>query len=78
MSNTSGENEIKVISSVVEENGQWAVYLEVTYYKPGGLEIALVHRKYIQTFRSRKQAEVSAYWYKRAAERDPNQFGGGF
>jgi hypothetical protein len=78
MSNTPGESEIKVTASVVEEQGQWAVYLEVTYYKPGGVEVALIHRKYIQTFRTRKQAEIAAEWYKRTANRDPGFSSEGF
>ncbi|MEI7555080.1 hypothetical protein [Candidatus Chlorohelix sp.] len=67
----SNKDESKVSSSVIEESGQWAVYLEVTYFKPGGVEIALIHRKYIRSFSTRKSAEVAAYWYKRTAERDP-------
>jgi hypothetical protein len=76
MSNTPGE--VDVTASVVEESGQWSVYLEITYYKPDGIEVAIVHRKYIKTYNTQKQAEVAAHWYKRGAERDGGFSGEGF
>ena len=52
-----------VRTEVVEENGQWAVYLEV-----GDTESSVKHK--INTYHKERLAEIAAKLIKRAAERE--------
>lgn len=58
-----------VRTEVVEERGQWVVYVEV-----GDSEGCVRHR--IEAYRRKALAEIAAHWIKRAAEKE-NPFRGG-
>ncbi|MBL8093072.1 MAG: hypothetical protein JNL73_02805 [Anaerolineales bacterium] len=48
---------------VVRERGEWVVVLDVFYW-----DEVIRHR--IQTYPTRRQAEVAAHWIERSARRD--------
>lgn len=56
-----------VRTEVVEEKGQWVVYVEV-----GDSENCVRHR--IRAFHKKNLAEIAAHWIKRTAEKQ-NVFG---
>lgn len=53
----------KVSTEVIEENGQWAVDIVVIF------DDGVVRRR-IETYRTKRQAEIAADLIKRTAERD--------
>lgn len=52
-----------VVTEVIEERGQWVVYLEV-----GDSETCVRHR--INAYHKKSLAEIAAKWIKRTAEKE--------
>lgn len=52
-----------VVTEVIEERGQWVVYLEV-----GDSENCVRHR--IKAYHKKSLAEIAAKWIKRTAEKE--------
>ncbi len=60
----------KVETRVVEEQGRWVVYLEVTFWEDDQ-EFPLKTVKHrVQDYPTKKRAEMAAEIYRRAADRD--------
>ena len=65
-------NATLVRTEILQENGRWAVYLEVDFYEPeeeGDAKFRTVRHR-IQDYPKKRLAEVAAGWIRRAAERD--------
>lgn len=62
-----GDDAITAQAFVVLERGEWVVMLDVFYW-----DEVIRHR--IQTYPTRRQAEIAAQWIERGARRD---LGGG-
>jgi len=50
-------------SYVRKEQGQWVVYVEVTFPD-------VIRRFKINTYRTRRRAEIAAHWIKRGADKN--------
>ena len=59
-----------VETTVVEEKGQWVVYLEVGFWEPGATPPLHSIRHRIQTYTTRRKAEIAAQLLKRNVDRD--------
>lgn len=53
---------------IVEERGQFAVYLDVFLVDGRGGPLR-VDQKYIETYRTRRLAEIAAHWIERTARK---------
>ena len=59
-----------VETTVEEEKGQWVVYLEVGFWEPGAATPLHSIRHRIQTYPTRRKAEIAAQLIKRSAGRE--------
>lgn len=57
-------------TEVVEERGQWAVYLNVTYWEYYDEPTLHTVRHRIDSYPTRRHAEIAAHWIARNANRD--------
>lgn len=65
------DNAVLAETTVIEEKGQWVVYLSVIFWESEQMQEPLqIVRHRIQAYRTRRRAEIAADWIKRAAQRD--------